>query len=100
MTMTWEFFISQEHLIKLGIAVVIFLSFLLFRRIFSKYIMKFILAFGRRVKSEFLPNLVASFDRPLQWFFIFIGLYVALIYYPYVDHTTPLLIKWLKSIFV
>lgn len=100
MKMTWELFISQEHLIKLGIALVIFLMFLLLRRIFSKYIMKFILAFGHKVKSEFLPNLVASFDRPLQWFFIFIGLYVAFMYYPYIDHTTPVLIKWLKSIFV
>lgn len=100
LTITWEFLISNEHLTKLGISLLIFLGFLLFRRIFSKYIMKFIVTLGRKVKSKFLPNLVASFDRPLQWFFIFIGLYVALIYYPYVDHTTPLLIKWLKSIFV
>lgn len=101
MDQIWVMLLSHESLIVTnGIALLIFLIFLLLRRIFSKYIMKFILTLGRKIKSEFLPNLVTSFDRPLQWFFIFIGLYVALIYYPYVDHTTPLIIKWLKSIFV
>src|SRR5699024_6537586 len=98
--MNWELFISQEHLITLVITIVIFLSFLLFRRLFSRYIIKFILKLSKKVQSKFLPNLVASFDRPLQWLFIFIGLYVALVYYPYIDHTKPILVKWLKSIFV
>lgn len=98
--MTWELFISYEHLTKVGISLAIFLAFLLFRRIFSKYIMKFILRLGRRIKSDLLPNLIASFDRPLQWLFIFVGLYAALVYYPYIDHTNPLLIKWLKSMVV
>src|SRR5699024_4270717 len=96
----WNFLISREHLITVGISLLIFLGFLIFRRIFAKYIIKFILSTGRRVKSKFLPNLVASFDRPLQWFFIVIGLYVALIYYPYFDHTIPIISKWMKSIFV
>lgn len=98
--MNWEFFTSHEYLIDIGISLLIFLGFLLFRRLFSTYIMKFILTLGRKIKSKFLPNLISSFDRPLQWFFIFIGLYVAIVYYPKIDHTTPLLIKWLKSIFV
>lgn len=98
--MTWEFYTSTEHLRELSIALIIFLGFLLFRRLFSKYIIKFILALGHKIKSKFLPNLINSFERPLQWLFIFIGMYVAIIYYPYVDHTTPLIIKWLKSIFV
>lgn len=100
LTMTWEFLISQEHLIKLGISLFIFFIFLLFRRIFSKYIMKFLVKLGHKFQSKFLPNLISSFDRPLQWLFIFIGLYVSLVYYPYIDHTTPIIIKWLKSIFI
>ncbi len=98
--MTWEIFLSREHLILLLTSLLIFFAFLIFRRIFAKYIMKFIVRLGRRIDSEFLPNLVNAFDRPLQWFFIFLGLYVAISYYPYIDQTTPLILKWVKSIFV
>lgn len=98
--MTWEFFISNEHLIELAISLGIILLFLLFRRIFAKYILKILLRFGRKINSKFLPNLLNAFERPLHWLFIVIGIYVALIYYPYFDHAQILLVKWLKSIFV
>lgn len=98
--MTWEYFISREHLILLLTSLLIFFAFLIFRQIFAKYIMKLIIQLGGKIDSKFLPNLVMAFDRPLQWFFIFIGLYVAITYYPYIDQTTPLIVKWMKSIFV
>ena len=98
--MSWEFFISYEHLIDLGIAIVIFLGFLVLRRLFTKYIINFILYLSKKSDNKLIPNVLNSFDKPLQWFFIIIGLYFALAYYPYFDHQLPIIFKWLKSIFV
>lgn len=98
--MTWEFFISYEHLTSVGIALGVFLAFLLLRRLFSKYVIKLILKFSKKVDSKFFTNIFVAFDRPLQWLFIVLGLYVALAYYPYFNHTEPIIIKWLKSILV
>lgn len=98
--MTWEFFISYEHLIDLGIAIGIFLLFIILRRLFSKYIIKFIIYLSRKMNNKLIPNVLNSFDKPLQWFFILIGLYFALMYYPYLDHQLPIIFKWLKSFFV
>lgn len=98
--MTWEVFISDEHLIKLGIALGIFLLFLFLRRIFTKYVFKLLIKVSRKVNSKFLPNLFLAFEKPLHWFFILLGFYAAIAYYPYLDHTYPILITWLKSLFI
>src|SRR5699024_2447698 len=83
--MTWEFFISYEHLIDLGIAVGIFLLFLLFRKLFTKYVFAFFLRLSRQSKNKFMPNIFLAFEKPVQWLFIIIGLYAAVKYYPYLN---------------
>ena len=95
--MTWELFISYEHLQDLGIAIGIFLLFLLFRKIFAKYVFAFLLKLSRKVHGKFLPNVFLSFEKPLQWFFIIIGIYIAVKYYPYLNHLNPLFIKVIKA---
>lgn len=98
--MTWDLFISEEHLTKLAISLAIFLFFLLLHRIFAKYVLRFLRRFSKRINSQFLPKLFTAFERPLFWFFVILGLYMAIIYYPYFDHTQALFIKILKSFFV
>lgn len=98
--MTWEFFISYEHLIDVGIAIGIFLLFLLFRKIFTKYIFKFFLRLSRKSKKTFIPNVLLSFEKPMQWVFIIIGLYAAVAYYPYLNEANPTFIRVLKAAIV
>ncbi|WP_085993569.1 mechanosensitive ion channel family protein [Oceanobacillus senegalensis] len=84
--MTWELFISYEHLIQLGIAIGIFLLFILFRKLFAKYVFAIILRLARKTKIDFLSNLLLAFEKPVQWMFTLIGLYIAVRYYPYLNH--------------
>lgn len=98
--MTWEFFISYKHAIHVGIAVFIFFAFLILRRLFSKYVIKILRIISRKAGNKLIPDVLHSFDKPLQWFFIILGIYFALVYYPYFDHQQPIVFKWFKAFLV
>lgn len=83
---TIEFLISYEHLKNLGIAIGIFLLFLVFRKIFTKYIFKIIMRIVKKTKMNILSNFFQAFQKPTQWLFIIVGIYLAFSYYPYVNH--------------
>src|SRR5690625_5158524 len=95
--MTWEFFISYEHLQDLGIALGIFLLFLLFRKIFTKYVFALLLKISRKIRGEFVSNVFLAFAKPFQWLFIIIGIYLAVKYYPYLDHAHAGFIKVIRA---
>lgn len=95
--MAWEFFISKEHLQDFGIAIGIFLLFLLFRKIFTKYVFALLLKFSRKLRGKFLPNVFLGFEKPFQWLFIIIGIYAAVKYYPYLDHSNDIFIKLIRA---
>ncbi|MBU8596435.1 mechanosensitive ion channel family protein [Shouchella clausii] len=59
-------------------AIGIFLIFLVFRKLFTKYLFKVILATAKKTNVPLLTQLLLSFERPLRVFFIVIGTYVAL----------------------
>ena len=96
--MTWEFFISQKHLTELGISIGIFLLFLLFRKLFTKYIFSILLRISK--KGSFLKHLLLAFEKPVQWLFIIIGIYFAIRYYPYVNHTDDTFIRILRAVII
>src|SRR5699024_5473996 len=45
----------------------------------------FFLRLSRQSKNKFMPNIFLAFEKPVQWLFIIIGLYVAVKYYPYLN---------------
>src|SRR5690625_2570008 len=94
--MTWEYLISLEHLKTVGITIGIFLLFILFRKFFTKYIFKFLLKIGHKGKTALFPNILAAFERPLQWFFIALGLYVSIQYYPHYNRIDEPTFKLLR----
>lgn len=81
-----EFLTSYEHLKELGIAIGIFLLFLLFRKLFTKYVFRIIMRLLKKTKINLLTAVFKSFQKPMEWLFIIIGLYLALRFYPYVNH--------------
>lgn len=85
--MTWELFISYDHLMELGIAIGIFLLFILFRKLFTKYVFKILMRLIRKTKIQALSTIFQSFQKPMEWFFTLLGLYFALRYYSYINHT-------------
>ncbi|MDT8859211.1 mechanosensitive ion channel family protein [Alkalihalobacillus sp. MEB130] len=82
----WDVFVrSLERLewTDIGIAVAIFSVFLLFRKIFTKYIFKLVLATFRKTPTELFTNILLSFEKPLRAFWIVLGTYLALVYLPF-----------------
>lgn len=63
-----------------AMAALIVIAFLLFRQVFTRWIFKLLLRFARKSKARFISSLLSSFEKPLQVFFIILGLYLALKY--------------------
>lgn len=66
-----------------GIAFLIFIVFLLFRKLFTKYIFKIIVAISRKTPTELFTNLLLAFEKPLHFLWIVFGAYAALSYLPF-----------------
>lgn len=95
--MSWEYITSYETLKSLGISLGIFLLFLFFNRFFVKYIFQLILKLSKKTPTDLLYYVCLSFERPARWFFVIIGLFVALHYFPFIDKTNPLILKLFRA---
>ncbi len=67
----------DQYFFNLAIAIIIFTLFLLLRKVFTKYIFKFIIKLSTKTKTDLDTRLLLSFQSPLQVFFILLGLYVS-----------------------
>jgi MscS family membrane protein len=68
---------------QLAVAVGIFLLFLLFRKLFTNYVFKSIIMLSRKIHVDTLTNVLLAFEKPLRSFFVFVGLYASIIYFPF-----------------
>ncbi|PSL50873.1 MscS family membrane protein [Salsuginibacillus halophilus] len=68
----------QQYLI----ALLIFILLYLFRKIFTKYLFSFILRLSRKGRTNFMPNLLLSFEKPFHFLLSILGFYLALLYLP------------------
>ena len=82
-----------EDLKNIGISIGILLIFLLVRKIFLKYILKFIQKLSKKSRTPFFTHVFNSIEQPIGFLFIVLGLYVALMYFPFLDQSTPWIIK-------
>ena len=71
--------------------------FIIFRKIFAKYVIALIIKRVRKETHPFFTHLFLSLEKPIQWLFIVLGIYLAAWYFPYLDHTHTLFIKLVKS---
>lgn len=95
--MSWELFFAYENLIDLGISIAVFLLFLLFRKIFAKYVFTLLLKLSKKVPTNLFSAIFTAYEKPIQWLFIVIGLYVAVRYDPLLNHSNPLFLDILRS---
>lgn len=87
----------NDDFINSLIAVGIFLLFLLFRKIFTKYVYKLILRMTKKTHTDFLTYVWMSFEHPIRWLFIIIGFYISVIYFPFFNEENPLFLKLMQS---
>jgi MscS family membrane protein len=74
---TVDLLTDLELWIDIGIALAIFIGFVLFRKLFTKYIFRLISNLTDKTSTQVLHKILLAFERPLNAFFIFLGLYVA-----------------------
>nr|WP_035323709.1 mechanosensitive ion channel family protein [Peribacillus kribbensis] len=92
--------IDSEMLKNTGIAIGIVLLFILFRNLFTRYVFQLILKLSRKTPTEIITQICLGFERPLGWFFIIIGLYLAMDYFPFIEQHNALFIKFLRSMVI
>lgn len=73
----------NDDFINSFIAIGIFLLFIMFRKVFTKYIYKLILRLTKKSQTDFFTYVWMAFEHPIRWFFIIIGLYLSLKYLPF-----------------
>ncbi|KAB2332829.1 mechanosensitive ion channel family protein [Bacillus mesophilum] len=81
--MNWALFYDVDMWTQIGISIGIFLLFLVFRKLFSKYIYSLILRLSNKAPTDMLRHIFVSFEKPLQWLFIIIGIEIASRYFPF-----------------
>ena len=91
---------DHEKLVNTGIALGIILLFVLFRKLFTKYVFQLICRLRNEKPDDLLIQVFRSFERPIGWLFIIIGLYIAVKYFPFIDQKNPLLLKILRSMII
>ncbi|KEH93218.1 mechanosensitive ion channel family protein [Clostridium massiliodielmoense] len=72
--------ISIDTLIYIGIAVGIFLMFLVLRKLIIKLILKVSTKISKKTKTQINVKVTEAFQEPLSVFFIVIGIYFAILY--------------------
>ncbi|MBC7076248.1 MAG: mechanosensitive ion channel family protein [Syntrophomonadaceae bacterium] len=79
------------------VAVIIFLLFLLMRKVFTGYIFRWILAHVSRSNAVLAEKILLSFEKPVRIFFIILGFYFALRYLPLGDLHDEMVSKLFRS---
>lgn len=93
--MWYENYLTEEILTNLIISIGIFLLFLLFRKIFTKYIYRLLIKISRKTPTELLSNFMFAFEKPISWMIVLFGIYISIKYFPYIDDRT-MVIKLLR----
>lgn len=95
--MTWEMFLEYEVWKEVAISIGILLLFLIFRKLFSKYVFTLMLRLSRKAPTDLLSHIFLSFEKPIQWLFIIIGVYVAAGYFPFMEQRNLFFMDVIRS---
>ena len=91
---------DHEKLVNSGIALGIILLFVLFRKLFTKYVFRLVVKLRDEKPNDLLIQIFRSFENPISWLFIIIGLYISVKYFPFIDQENPLFLKILRSMII
>ncbi|WP_458415027.1 mechanosensitive ion channel family protein [Schinkia sp. CFF1] len=93
----WQTIITYEYLKDLSLSVGILFLFLLLRKVFTKYIFHLILKLTHKTPTDLFTHIWLSFEHPMRWLFVIIGIYVASDVFPYFERSHPLFVNILRA---
>lgn len=92
----WDFIIFNNNIRYIGLSIAVFFLFLLLRKLFAKYIFSLLMKLGNKAPGSVLTSIFSSFKKPVEWFFTIIGIYIAVYYFPFLDHTNALFLDLVR----
>ncbi len=85
--------LQNKALEEIIIAIAIFLIFLIFRKFFSKYIVKILLIFTSKTKNTFDNRIIEILIEPIKQFIVLFGLYISFQYASFYNEAIYALLK-------
>ncbi|MDD2433161.1 MAG: mechanosensitive ion channel family protein [Clostridia bacterium] len=82
------------------LAIIVFSFFWLLRNVFTEVILKLILKIFSKTHGHFIKKILSAFKKPLRFFFVFLGLYLALYCFPLQLEQQLLISKLFRSILI
>lgn len=92
--------INGDTFQTVGIAILIFIFFLILRKIFSKYIFKYLLKLSTKTSSNWDDKILRAYEVPLSLLFIVVGFYLSLTYLNLSLATDIFILKTFRSLLV
>lgn len=92
-------YLSMDEWLNFGIAIGIFVVFLILRKLFTTYLFKFIIRFVKN-KNHLITTILESFEKPMRWIFVIIGLQLAFPYLPFDLLTAETEHRIIRSLFI
>ncbi|WP_339149743.1 MULTISPECIES: mechanosensitive ion channel family protein [unclassified Sutcliffiella] len=94
---TAEYWTDLDFWLDVGVSLAILLLFLLWRKLFTKYFFKGILAVSRKTPTDLFTYIVLAFDKPVRMFFVILGIFFALKTAPFTVMEPDTLSKLMRS---
>lgn len=94
---TADYWTDMNFWIDMGVSVLILLLFLLWRKLFTKYFFKGILAVSKKTPTDLFTYIVLAFDKPVRMFFVILGIFFALKTAPFTLMEAETLTKLMRS---
>lgn len=79
--MNFNFELIKPFLVSAGI----FILFIILQKIFIKYILRLLTKLTVKTSTDIDEKILTSFERPLRYLFIILGLYLAILQLPYIS---------------
>lgn len=90
--------LTWDNAVQTGISLLILLVFLILRKLFTKYLFHFIVKLtGKSKRTVFVHQVVRAFEKPVRWFFVILGIYLAVLYAPIIDMQATLMTRLFRS---
>lgn len=96
-TLTLDFWSDTDFWLDLGVAILILVFFLLWRRLFTRFFFKMILSLSQRTPTDLFSYIVIAFDKPVRTFFVILGMFFALKAAPFEVMEAAILSKLMRS---
>ncbi|MCX2734581.1 MULTISPECIES: mechanosensitive ion channel family protein [Bacillus] len=96
----FQSFFTLDHISQISISIGILAAFLVLRKLFVKYFFQLVYKLANKPKTDIFKQIAVAFDKPARWFFVALGLFLAIEYSPFLDGLMDIVKKLYRSLIV